>query len=106
MRRVAEALATTPGPVRSRLQAAEPHFRHVAETDWQNDAERHLNLRIGAGLVEAANDDDPDDERLIGKWIGELDERRAAEIASDLWRLYELVARLREPRDEYPRSRT
>jgi hypothetical protein len=96
MRLVVEALATGPGSIHERLRAAEPHFGRVhASGNLGSEAEDHLRMRIGAGLVEAAADDDSDDERLIGKWIGELDEPRAVEIAEDMVRLYELVAGLR-----------
>jgi hypothetical protein len=58
-------------------------------------AEERLRMRIGSGLVEAASDDDPDDESLIGKWIDALDQARAVELAGDMLCFYELLAGLR-----------
>lgn len=49
-------------------------------------------MRIGAGLVEGGDEDDDSD---AAKSISLLDETRAVEIASDMLRLYELIAGLR-----------
>jgi hypothetical protein len=92
MRLVVEALATGPGPVRARLQAAEPHFGVVHERKMRTPAEEHLRMRIGAGLVEGGDDDDDSD---VAESIALLDEARAVEIAGDMLRLYELIAGLR-----------
>jgi hypothetical protein len=89
-----EALVMGSGPVRSRLQAAERHLRAVASADMRSPAERHLDLRIGAGLVEAG-----DDDAEIESSIAELDESRASAIAADILRLYELVLGVREDDD-------
>jgi hypothetical protein len=100
MRLVIEALATGPGPVRVRLQAAEPHFGLIFESEMRTPAEKHLRLRIGAGLVEGGDDDVSDVEAEasdaeVAESIALLDEARAIEIAGDMLRLYELLAGLR-----------
>jgi hypothetical protein len=87
MRLAIEALATGPGPIRVRLQAAEPHFGLAFECEMRTRAEKHLGLRIGAGLVEGG-----DDEGSVADSIAALRETRAVEIAADMLRLYELVA--------------
>jgi hypothetical protein len=89
MRLAVEALATGRGPIHSRLRAAEPHFGRAFERDMRTPAEKHLRLRIGAGLVEAGDEGGMEDS------IALLDETRAVEIAGDMLRLYELVAGLR-----------
>jgi hypothetical protein len=98
MRRAVEALATGPGPIRTRLQAAEPHFGQAFECEMRTPAERHLKLRIGARLVEGG-DEAPDNGETSNAGVAEsialLDEGQAVEIASDMVRLYELVAGLR-----------
>jgi hypothetical protein len=86
-----EALATGPEP-RARLQAAEPHFRQVQRNEMRTRAGQHLELRIGAGLVEGGEEGDGRD---VAESIAVLDEARAVEIAGDMLRLYELVAGLR-----------
>jgi hypothetical protein len=94
MRRAIEALATGTGSIQERLQAAEPHFGPVFDDDRQRTrAERHLEVRIGSGLVEGGEDDD---DRDVAEAIVLLDDRRAVEIASDVVRLYELIAGLRD----------
>jgi hypothetical protein len=93
-----EALATGPGQVRTRLQAAEPHFGVVFESEIRTPAEKHLRLRIGAGLVEGRDGDDTSDveadasDAEVAASIALLDEARAVEIAGDMLRLYELLA--------------
>ncbi len=47
-------------------------------------------MRIGAGLVEGGDDDSD-----VAESIASLAEARAVEIASDMLRLYELIAGLR-----------
>jgi hypothetical protein len=91
LRGAVEALVTGSGPIRARLQSAERHIREVASADMRSPAERHLDLRIGAGLVEAG-DDDADIEDAIAR----LDESQATAIAKDILRLYELVLGVRE----------
>jgi hypothetical protein len=101
MRLAVEALATGPGPVRARLQAAEPHFGVVHESKMRTRAEEHLRLRIGSGLVEGGEEDDEADietdasDAEVAESIALLDEARAVEIAGDMLRLYELLAGLR-----------
>lgn len=92
MRLAVEALATSPGPIRARLQAAEPHFGVVHESEMRTPAEEHLRMRIGAGLVEGGDENDDSD---VAESIALLNETRAVEIASDMLRLYELIAGLR-----------
>lgn len=101
MRLAVEALATGPGPIRGRLQAAEPHFGVAFQSEMQTPAEEHLRLRIGAALVEGGDEDDQaDDEDVasdaeVAESIALLDEARVIEIAGDMLRLYELIAGLR-----------
>lgn len=90
MRLAIEALATSPGPVHARLQAAEPHFGVAHESKTRTPAEERLRMRIGAGLVEGGDDDSD-----VAESIASLAEARAVEIASDMLRLYELIAGLR-----------
>jgi hypothetical protein len=92
MRLAVVALATGREPIRTRLQQAEPHFGRAFECEMRTPAERHLRLRIGAGLVEGG---DEGDEGSVANSITLLDEKRAVEIAGGLLRLYELVAGLR-----------
>jgi hypothetical protein len=92
MRRAIEALTSGLGPIRARLQAAEPHFGAALENKMRTPAEQHLSLRIGAGLVEGG---DEGDETNVAESIALLDDARAVEIAGDMLRLYELVAGLR-----------
>jgi hypothetical protein len=101
MRLAVKALATGPGPVRARLQAAESHFGIVFQSEMQTRAQEHLRLRIGAGLVEGGSEDDVPDREAdtsdaeVAESIGLLDEERAVEIAGDMLLLYELLAGLR-----------
>ncbi|HXB66432.1 MAG TPA: hypothetical protein VNV42_16325 [Solirubrobacteraceae bacterium] len=92
MRLAVEALATGSGPVRARLQAAEPHFGVVHESQMRTPAEERLRMRIGAGLVEGGDENGNSD---VAESIALLDETRAVEIAGDMLRLYELIAGLR-----------
>jgi hypothetical protein len=94
MRLAIKALATGSGQVRTRLQAAEPHFGVVFESEMRTPAEKHLRLRIGAGLVEGGDEDDASDAEVADS-IALLDEARAVKIAGDMLRLYELLAGLR-----------
>ncbi len=101
MRLAIEALATGAGPVRTRLQAAAPHFGVVFESEMRTATEKHLRLRIGAGLVEGGDEDNPSDveadasDAEVAESIAELNEARAVEIAGDMLCLYELLAGLR-----------
>jgi hypothetical protein len=101
MRLAVEALATGPGPVRARLQAAESHFGVVFQSEMRTRAQEHLRLRIGAGLVEGGGENDASDleadtsDAEVAESIALLDEARAVEIAGDMLRLYELLAGLR-----------
>lgn len=101
MRLAVEALATGPGPVRDRLQAAEPHFRVVHSSEMRTPAEVRLTMRIGSGLVEGGEEDESADveteatDAEIAESIALLDESRAVEIAADMFRLYEILAGLR-----------
>jgi hypothetical protein len=67
----------------------------------RTSAEKHLKLRIGAGLVEGGDEDDGSDveadasDTEVAESIALLDEARAVEIAGDMLRLYELLAGLR-----------
>jgi hypothetical protein len=98
MRLAVEALTTGRGAIRARLQAAAPHFGQAFECEMRTRAEKHLRLRIGAGLVEGG-DEAPDDAEAsdteVAESIALLDEARAVEIAGDMLRLYELVAGVR-----------
>jgi hypothetical protein len=58
MRLAVEALVTHSGPVRARLQATVPYFGVVLQSKMRTDAEEHLRLRIGAGLVEGGEEED------------------------------------------------
>jgi hypothetical protein len=101
MRLAVEVLTTGPGPVRTRLQAAEPHFGIVFQSEMRTRAQEHLRLRIGAGLVEGGNEDSVSDLEAdasdveVAESIALLDEERAVEIAGDMLRLYELLAGVR-----------
>jgi hypothetical protein len=80
------------------MQAAEPHVGRAFECEMRTPAERHLRLRIGAGLVEGGDDASEDAEASdadVAESIALLDEARATEIAGDMLRLYELVAGVR-----------
>jgi hypothetical protein len=90
LRAVVHVLATGEESINSRLQAAERLFSLVGPDDMRSDAERHLHLRIGAGLVEGGDEDSSIDES-----IASLDEARASEIAEDMVRLFEVVVALR-----------
>jgi hypothetical protein len=110
LRRAVEALATDARPIQARLQAAEPFFHQVRDLDLRSDPERHLNLRIGAHLIADApatggEDDEEADEAARAAWIAALSDAQAADVASDLFKLYELVAGLRDPADEWPNKR-
>lgn len=93
MRLAVEALATNAGPIRTRLQAAEPHFGVIHESTMQTPAAERLRMRIGAGLVEGGDEGDDID---VAESIALLDETRAVEIAADMFRLYEILAGLRD----------
>lgn len=103
MRLAVEALVIDAGPVRTRLQAAVPHFRVAFQSEMRTPAEKHLRLRIGAALVEGGDEDDEADDEdeddasdaEIAESIALLDETRAVEIAGDMFRLYELLAGFR-----------
>jgi hypothetical protein len=104
MRRAVEALATGRGPIRERLQTAEPHFGRAFERGaWPNPAEQRLRLRIGAGLAEGQGGAE-DDGLSVGESIAVLDEAHAAQIAADMLLLYEIVVGLRED-DGWPSAR-
>lgn len=92
MRLAVEALIAGSGPVHTRLQAAEPHFAQIERSELRTRAERHLDLRIGAGLVEGGEEDDA---LSVADSIALLDDSRAVEIAGDMFRLFELMAGLR-----------
>ena len=100
MRLAVEALVTGAGPIRARLQMAEPHFGVVHENKMRTRAEEHLRLRIGSGLVEGGDGGDDTD---VAESIAQLDETRATVIAGDMLRLYELFAGLRAD-DGYEQS--
>jgi hypothetical protein len=93
MRLAVEALATNAGPIRTRLQAAEPHFGVVHQSTMHTPAEERLRMRIGAGLVEAGDEGDDTD---VAECIALLDETRAIELAADMFCLYEILAGLRD----------
>ena len=86
MRLAVEALVTGPGDIRTRLAAAEPHFRRALEQPIQGPAAEHLRLRIGAGLVEGG-----DEDCSVSESIAALREQRAMEIAGAMLRLYEVL---------------
>ena len=97
MRLVVDALATGPNSIRARVLAASRDFPEASE--MTTDAQNHLWLRIGAALVEAGPEghdgEDDDDERHVAESVAALDERRLAEIASDMLLLYEHTAGVR-----------
>jgi hypothetical protein len=99
MRLTVETLATGPESIRARVLAAERHFRQVERAHMRDRAEEHLWLRIRAALVEGGpegHDDEEDDDDLhVAESVADLDEERLTEIAADMLRLYELIARLR-----------
>lgn len=92
LRRAVETLVTGSGRIRERLQAAELHVRGISRDQMRGQVERDLDLRIGAGLVEGGDDEDADDTAAIAM----LDESRAAEIAGDILRLYEVVTHVHD----------
>lgn len=85
MRLAVEVLATHPGSIRTRLQAAEPHFGVVHESTMPIPAAERLRMRIGAGLVEGGDEGDDTD---VSESIALLNEARAVSIAADMLRLY------------------
>jgi hypothetical protein len=87
LRLAVEVLVAGSGRISERLQAAERQFRCIARDQLSGSAERGLYLRIGAGLVEGGDDDSD-----VTAAIGMLQEQRAAEIALDIFRLYQVVA--------------
>jgi hypothetical protein len=94
LRQAVEVLVTGSGAIRARLQAAEPYFgRAVENGTFPSKPERHLCLRIGAGLVSGGEDSD---DGTVAESIALLHEPFANELAADIFRLYELVAGLRE----------
>jgi hypothetical protein len=102
MRLAIGALVGGPGPIRTRLQAAERHFSVVFQSEMRTPAEERLRLRIGAGLVEVGDDEDDSrdvetdaSDAEVAQSISLLDEARAVEIAGDMFRLYEILAGLR-----------
>jgi hypothetical protein len=110
MRLVVETLVTHPGPIRARLQAAEPHFRTISESEMRTPVEWRLKMRIGSGLVEGGDEDESSDidveasDAEVAESIALLDEARAVQIAGDMLRLYEILAGLRTD-DDYGRGR-
>lgn len=92
MRLAVEALVVGRGPIRTRLQEAEPHFGAVIDSEMNTRTERELCLGIGAALVEGG---DEDDGASVFESIAALDETRAIETARDMLRLFELLAGLR-----------
>jgi hypothetical protein len=105
MRLAVHALVTSPGSIQERLRDAEPYFSEIDHRELRNDPESHLDGRINAHLTAAADDDDPDDASLMGTWIEALSDEQAIDIAGDLFRLFELVAGLRDPAGEWPTKR-
>ena len=107
MRLAVEALATGPGSIHARLQAAAPLFGVAFKSEPRTPAEWRLKMRIGAGLVEGGDDDDEADDEdeddasdaEVAESIALLDESRAVEIAADMFRLYEIPAGLRTDDD-------
>lgn len=96
MRLAVEVLATNAGPIRTRLQAAEPYFGAVHESTMQTPAEERLRMRIGASLVEGGDEADDTD---VSESIALLDETRVVEIAADMLLLYEILAGIRTDDD-------
>lgn len=98
MRNAVEALISSSGRIRERLQDAARHIGEVAHDQMRGPIERDLDLRIRAGLVEGGDDEDDEDAEDadyadVAAAIAMLEESRATEIASDIFRLYEVVAR-------------
>lgn len=97
MRLAIKVLATDPGPIHARLQAAVPHFGVVHESKMRTPAEEHLRMRIGSGLVEGGSEDEASDvetdvsDAEVAESVALLDEARAVEIAGDMLCLYELL---------------
>ena len=96
LRRAVEALTIGSGRIRERLQGAERHFREVSRDDMRGPVERTLVLGIGAGLVEGGDDENDEEDTDVADCIAMLDESRAAEIAGDILRLYEVVGGVRD----------
>jgi len=90
MGRAIETLAAGTGPIQARLQAAEPHFGRAFDCGMSDDAANFLRLRIGAALVEGE-----DEASSVRDSIAALDDARAADVARDMLRLYEVLAGLR-----------
>lgn len=95
LRRAVEALAIGSGRIRERLQAAERHFREISRDEMRGRVEQDLDLRIGAALVEGGDDEGAD----VAASIAMLDESRAAEIAGEILRLYEVVGGISDDDD-------
>jgi hypothetical protein len=102
-----EVLATHPGPIHDRLQAACTYFGAVQERKMLTASEELLSLRIGAGFVEGGDEDDASDleteasDAEVAESIALLSEERVVEIARDMLLLYELMAGIRSA-DEMP----
>src|SRR5436190_19403416 len=87
LRHAVEVLVTGSGPIRARLQDAEPHFGRADEAgSFPSKPEQNLRLRVGAGLVSAGEDDDG---LTVAESISLLDEAFACSLAGDILRLYE-----------------
>jgi hypothetical protein len=105
MRLAVEVLATHPGPIHNRLQAAQTYFGVVQERKMLTASEEFLSLRIGAGLVEGGDQDDASDRETeasdaeVAESIALLSEERVVEITRDMLYLYELMAGLRRADD-------
>lgn len=85
-----EALIAGPAAITGRLIAAEEHLRKIGSEQLPDRAAGYLNARIGAALVASGAED-----ASVAESIAAMSDREAAEVATDVLRLYELVAGVR-----------
>ncbi len=89
MRLAVAVLVSAPDRIGARLQAAETHFGRVTRSELPSRTAEELYMSIVAGLVEGG---DEDDGGTVADSIAALSQLRASEIASDMLRLYEIMA--------------
>ncbi|HSZ05630.1 MAG TPA: hypothetical protein VK778_10595 [Solirubrobacteraceae bacterium] len=91
LRQAVHILCTSPEPIQTRLQEAEHHLPEQMDGFPASDAEWNLYHRILSSLVESGTDDE---NEPIAAAIAALPERRAIDIATDILRLFELLANI------------